>query len=145
MRFMDDALETKGMKDWYNWDLVLFAPHQNSWLRTLALMDRILFFKSASLLTPEKILHIPKADCILAPTMFGIFLFAVLHHAFHDDDRCPSQVQFSCTRTDSGVFKRRRARHLPRAPPFWLPPLRCYEHKFSVFLMQSLLFTHIMY
>ena len=45
----------------------------------------------------------------------------------------------------SGVFKGRRARHLPRAPPFWGPPLRCYARKFSLFLMKILVFTHIMY
>jgi len=45
----------------------------------------------------------------------------------------------------SGVFKGRRARHFPRAPPFWGPPLRCYVRKFSLVLMKNLLFTHIMY
>jgi len=36
-------------------------------------------------------------------------------------------VEFDCSKSDysipSGVFKGRRARHLPRAPPFWGPPL----------------------
>ena len=45
----------------------------------------------------------------------------------------------------SGVFKWRRARHLPRAPSFWPTPLGCYTHKCSLFLMKNLLFTHIMY
>jgi len=45
----------------------------------------------------------------------------------------------------SGVFKGRRARHLPRAPLFGGPPLRCYERKFSLVMMKNLLFTHIMY
>ena len=47
--------------------------------------------------------------------------------------------------TASGVFKGRRARHLPRAPPFWGSHLRCYTRKFSLLLMKNLLFTHIMY
>ena len=34
--------------------------------------------------------------------------------------------------TDSGVFKGRRARHLPGAPFFGDPPLRCHTHKFSL-------------
>jgi len=45
----------------------------------------------------------------------------------------------------SGVFKRRRARHLPRAPPFWGPPLRYYVHKFSLFLVKDVLFTHVIF
>jgi len=52
------------------------------------------------------------------------------------DDKC---------RVPSGMFKGRRARHLPRAPPFWGPPLRCYVRKFSLIFMKNLLFTHIMY
>jgi len=39
----------------------------------------------------------------------------------------------------SGVFKGRRARHLPRAPLFWGPPLRYYAHKFSLFLVKDVL------
>jgi len=42
----------------------------------------------------------------------------------------------------SGVFKERRASHLPRASP---APLSCYAGKFSLFLMKNVLFTHIMY
>ena len=45
----------------------------------------------------------------------------------------------------SGVFKGRRARHLPRATLFGGSPLRCYTRKFSLVLMKNLLFTHIMY
>ena len=44
----------------------------------------------------------------------------------------------------SGVFKGRRARHLPRAPLFGSPPLRYYGHKFSLFLVKDVLFTHVM-
>ena len=47
--------------------------------------------------------------------------------------------------TGNGVFKGRRARHLPRAPLFGGPPLRCYARKFSLVLVKNLLFTHIMY
>jgi len=47
--------------------------------------------------------------------------------------------------TTSGVFKGRRARHLPRASPFLCPPVRCYARKCFLFLMKNLLFTHIMY
>jgi len=56
-----------------------------------------------------------------------------------------SRDYFAIRTVSSGVFKGRRARHLPRAPPFGGPPLRCYTHKFSLFLMKILLFTHIMY
>jgi len=45
----------------------------------------------------------------------------------------------------SGVFKGRRAKHLPRVPPFSGPPLRCYARTFFLILMKNLLFTHIMY
>jgi len=44
----------------------------------------------------------------------------------------------------SGVFKGRQARHLPRAPFFGAPPLRYYAHKFSLFLVKDILFTHVM-
>jgi len=44
----------------------------------------------------------------------------------------------------SGVFNGRRARHLPRPPLFWGPPLRYYVHKFSLFLVKDILFTHVM-
>ena len=37
----------------------------------------------------------------------------------------------------SGVFKGRRARHFPRASPFWRPPLRCYTCKVSLFLIKT--------
>ena len=37
----------------------------------------------------------------------------------------------------SGVFKGRRARHLPRALPFWGPPLRCYARKLSLCLVKN--------
>jgi len=40
----------------------------------------------------------------------------------------------------SGVFKGRRAWHLPPPTPF--PPLRCSERRFSLFLVKK--FTHIM-
>jgi len=34
----------------------------------------------------------------------------------------------------SGVFKGRRARHLPRAPPFWVPPLQVLRaYSFLIF------------
>jgi len=45
---------------------------------------------------------------------------------------------------NSGVFKGRRARHLPRDPLFGGPPLRCHARKFSLVLMKNVLFTHIM-
>jgi len=45
--------------------------------------------------------------------------------------------------TASCVFKGRRARYLPRAPPFWGPPSRCFARKFSLFLAKNLLSTHI--
>ena len=45
----------------------------------------------------------------------------------------------------SGVFKGKRARHLPRPPLFGPPPLRCYARKFSEFFMKNFLFTHVMY
>ena len=44
----------------------------------------------------------------------------------------------------SGVFKGRRARHLSRAPLFGGSPLRYYAHKFSLFLVKDVLFTHVM-
>ena len=52
------------------------------------------------------------------------------------------QTEMSAT---SGVFKGRRARHLPRPPLFGAPPLRCYARKFFLVLMKNVLFTHIMY
>ena len=45
----------------------------------------------------------------------------------------------------SGVFKGRQARHLPRAPLFGAPPLRCNACKFSLYLVKNLYSTHIMY
>ena len=39
----------------------------------------------------------------------------------------------------SGMFKGRRARHLPR------PPLKCYARTFSLFLVKNLLSTHVIY
>jgi len=49
------------------------------------------------------------------------------------------------------VFKGRRASGsclglLPLAsgPPFWGAPLRCYAHKFFLFLVKNALFIHIM-
>ena len=55
-----------------------------------------------------------------------------------------SAVFFTTVMTTSGVFKGRQARHLPRAPPFWGFPLRCYVHKISLFLVKNVLFNHIM-
>jgi len=49
------------------------------------------------------------------------------------------------TGTGSGVFKGRRARNLPRASPFWRLPLRYYAHKFSLFMVKDVLFTHVMF
>ena len=45
----------------------------------------------------------------------------------------------------SGVLKGRRARHLLRAPLFGDTRLRCYAHKFSIFLVKNLLSIHMMY
>ena len=60
------------------------------------------------------------------------------------DWRCRRYVS-DLSNVASGVFKGRRARHLPLASPFLGPPLKCDERKFSLFLMKNLLFTHIMY
>jgi len=37
------------------------------------------------------------------------------------------------------LFKERRAGHLPRAPPFWGSPLRCYVHKCFLLLVKNVL------
>ena len=58
----------------------------------------------------------------------------------HCISRAIKQIEF----VTSGVFKGRRARHLPRVPSFWGPPLTCYAHKFSLILVKNLLSTHIM-
>jgi len=44
----------------------------------------------------------------------------------------------------SGVFKERRARYLLQDPLFRAPS-RCFVHKFSSFLVKSVLSTHIIY
>jgi len=49
-------------------------------------------------------------------------------HQWEDIDHINAIVRTSprathVVRAGSGVFKGRRARHLPRAPPFWGPPL----------------------
>jgi len=58
--------------------------------------------------------------------------------------KIPKTFVFQMHLINSGVFKGRRARHLPRAPPFWGLPLRYYAHKFSLFLVKDILFTHVM-
>ena len=61
-----------------------------------------------------------------------------------NDDPVTTSIRSSVKGLVSGVFKGRRARHLPRAPSFWGPPLTYYAHKFSLFLVKDVLFTHIM-
>ena len=56
-----------------------------------------------------------------------------------------THVTYLLSTSLSGVFRGRRARHLPWAPLFGAPPLRCYARKFSLVLMKNLLFTHIIY
>jgi len=39
----------------------------------------------------------------------------------------------------SDLFKGRRARHLPRAPPFWGTSSRCFTRKFALFFGKKLI------
>jgi len=95
-------------------------------------------------------------------TLIHYSLFLPLLRVWNPVEAVFMSWQFSCSIVDSsekpaltkwvdkhaacsGVFKGRRARHLPRVPPFWGPPLRYYPHKFSLFLVKDVLFTHVMF
>jgi len=75
---------------------------------------------------------------------FGEMVWLSLIQSLFFTHLCYSFFVHTVILTPSGVFKGRRARHLPRSPLFG-GPLRCYARKFSLFLVKNLLSTHIMY
>ena len=104
------------------------------------------------ILTPEKENH--DTQDLLFPSEWNAFLYSSLWGyetfiRFYVDMIVTSKINISfdavaVNTVFSGVIKGRRARHLPRPPLFWGPLVRYYAHKFSLFLVKDVLFTHVM-
>ena len=97
--------------------------------------------------TPNKISSCSNCHCSRYMAILSSVVLSQQCSEVYTISSCSSEAVMKLTTIEisSGVFKGRRARHLPWAPLFGGPPLRCYACKYSLFLMKNLLFTHMMY